>query len=503
MGNSILRGFLSIFGGNVATLALGLITTPIIVRILGSSKYGDYAFLLSLLGITMIIANAGIFDGIRKYIAEDRDDENWTGNVFGFYLRVAICLSTIVVFFFICLSLSNYISSLLGKEFNIYFILLGLLIFTRQSNSVVRGVLMGFGLEELSESLKLLKKVIFSITGIYLVYMGFGVYGLLTGHIIGGIIVSILGYYVIFNGNHISAGYIIERTPDGFPRKKLLIFNIHSTILILLTASLYHIDVLFLRIIVGDAVTGYYKAALIIVEFLWFVPNTIQILLLHSSSEMWSNDEKNKITAISSKITRYNLSLVLIMAVGIGVLAEDFVLLYFGNEFRETVEPLLILLPGVIGFAIARPIFAIGQGKGDLHGLIIATGTAALLNICLNLILIPTMGMIGAAIATSTSYGSMMFAHIIAARKIGFNPIDDLRFLRLLGALTVSTIFIYIIASLTSSSVMSLFVVPPLGGILYISLLVKIGVVDSEDVNDIYDKISTKINRILLKGDKE
>jgi O-antigen/teichoic acid export membrane protein len=56
---NLLRGFISIFGSKVATIVLGLMITPLLVRLLGTAEYGDYAFLISILGITMILVNAG------------------------------------------------------------------------------------------------------------------------------------------------------------------------------------------------------------------------------------------------------------------------------------------------------------------------------------------------------------------------------------------------------------------------------------------------------------
>ena len=60
MARRILRGFFSILSGNFLTLVLGAIIVPLIIRVLGSSLYGDYAFIMSILAITSIITNAGI-----------------------------------------------------------------------------------------------------------------------------------------------------------------------------------------------------------------------------------------------------------------------------------------------------------------------------------------------------------------------------------------------------------------------------------------------------------
>lgn len=77
MGRDIVRGFLSILGGRVGRMVLSILVTPVLVRVLGSRGYGDYALVMSAVALLMIVVNAGIFDGVRKYIAEERAFPDW------------------------------------------------------------------------------------------------------------------------------------------------------------------------------------------------------------------------------------------------------------------------------------------------------------------------------------------------------------------------------------------------------------------------------------------
>lgn len=498
MGTNIVRGFISILGSKIATLFFGLLVTPILVRLLGSSQYGDYAFLLSVLSITMIIINAGIFDGARKYIAEDREDHNWTEHVFGYYFRLAFLFAIIGALIYAGISWSGLSDRFFGDGFKIYLFLIGILMVCRQMNSVARGILMGLGLEERSEPLNILKKVLFAVFGLYLVYTGYGIIGVLVGHIISTLLVSIIAYTILFQ--HIDPQAIFMRIPRGFPKKELLSFNSLSIILIFLTASLYHTDIIILRLLSGDQATGYYKAALGVAEFLWFVPNVLQMVLLHSSSQLWSNNRTDRITSLASQIMRYNLSLVLLLVIGLAVLAHDFIPIYYGSEFDAAVLPLLLLLPGALGFALARPIFAIGQGKGQLNVLIIATGTASLVNLCLNVLLIPPYGMTGAAIATSIGYGSMLVLHILAARRIGFNPINELRLMRISVVAVITGGIILCLSLVIDSSILSLIVVPPVGFIVYSTLSLRFSVVSPEETELITQKLPRPIKNYTEKA---
>ena len=481
MATNVLRGFASIFGSNVARLILGLITTPLLVRFLGTAEYGNYAFLLSILGITMILTNAGIFDGTRKFIAEERAEGNWKEHVFGLYFRVALLLAALAAAIYVAFGWLGFSDQWFAGEFELYFVLLGLLVVCRQSHTIARGGLMGLGFEDRSEPLGILQKLLFAIIGLSLAYVGYGIVGVLLGNIVATLVTSIIAYRILFQ--HIDVRSVVTRTPSRFPVRELLTFNSLSVVLILLTASLYHVDILLLRLFVGKTATGYYKAALVIAEFLWFVPFALQTVLLHSSSKLWAEDRIDEISNLASKTTRYNISLVLLLAIGLAALAADFVPLYYGSGFDASIRPLLLLLPGVLGFALARPIFAVGQGRGKLGVLILATFVAALMNLSMNIFLIPRFGMTGAAIATSISYGSMLLFHVLAAHRIGFDPVNDLRVLRLMVVGVVTGIVVFGISATIESSILSLVVVPPIGFVVYTALTLKLGVIDPEELD--------------------
>ncbi|MCL7419187.1 MAG: polysaccharide biosynthesis C-terminal domain-containing protein, partial [Halalkalicoccus sp.] len=138
-------------------------------------------------------------------------------------------------------------------------------------------------------------------------------------------------------------------------------------------------------------------------------------------------DRIEKITALASKATRYTLLLTTLMAIGIAVLATKFVPRYYGAAFEPTITPLLLLLPGTVGFAVARPILSVSHARGDMRVMILATGAAAAMNIVLNVTLIPRFGIEGAAVATSLGYLSLPMFHLFGARAIGYNPLGDIR----------------------------------------------------------------------------
>ncbi|MFH5845902.1 oligosaccharide flippase family protein, partial [Haladaptatus sp. CMAA 1909] len=69
MQRSILSGVLSVAGTKVLTLVIGIMTTPILYRLLGPTGIGVYTTVLSVFALFMILVSSGISDGVRKFIA--------------------------------------------------------------------------------------------------------------------------------------------------------------------------------------------------------------------------------------------------------------------------------------------------------------------------------------------------------------------------------------------------------------------------------------------------
>ncbi|WP_306054422.1 flippase [Natronococcus wangiae] len=476
MNRSLSSGVLSVVSAKVVTLLVGIVSTPLLFRLLEPAGFGDYSFLMSVFSIYMIFVSSGIADGVRKFLAEDRSMSDWEPYVVGYYFRLALLFALTGAFLMIVSSRAGLVTRLFGAEYTTYFYGLALLVVSVQFRTYSRKTLMGFGLERYSEPLNVLDKVTFVVFSIPLVYAGFGVAGALAGHAVASIVVGGIGLALVHQ--HVSLSSVFRKPPRNFPRKKMLTFNSMSIVLLFLLSSLYHIDIVMLQHFRESADVGNYKAALTLAEFLWFVPLALQTVYVHSTSELWSRNRTRQITSLASKTTRYTFLLTAVMAVGLAALADVAVPFYFGSDATPAIEPLLLLLPGALGFALARPILAVSQGEGTLRYPVAATGVAAMINVTLNLLLIPRYGMHGAAVATSTGYGAMFAFHCISARHVGFDPLADARFGRVVATTALAAVPIFALATVVANRWLALAIVPPAGLGIYLTFAVLTGAIE-------------------------
>jgi O-antigen/teichoic acid export membrane protein len=261
--------------------------------------------------------------------------------------------------------------------------------------------------------------------------------------------------------------------------------------------SLYHVDLVMLRALTDGETTGFYKAALAMAEYLWFVPIVVQRLLLHSTADLWADGRLGEITNLASRVTRQILLLVVLLTLGLATLAPRVMTLYYGAPFVVSTTPLLILLPGTIAFAAARPLKAIIQGSGRTRVLLGAMGAAALINVVLNALLIPRYQMFGAAVATSIGYASMLAFTLVAAYHTGFDPLDRLRPGRIAVTAGVTAVPVVGLDRLLGPDVLALLVVPPVGALVYTVTAVATGALDTAEVAPVVERLPDPLGSAL------
>lgn len=493
MRRTIVSAFAAIAGGKMLVTLVMIVSIPLLVRLLGPDGYGMYATLMAIFAMLMILVSSGINAGSRKYLSEDRDEPYWKSNVFGFYLRLAAVLALLGALALLIGAELGVVSAALGDQFAPYFYLLAILTIAAQFRDYLRRSLMGLKLEHISEPIHVGHKIVFAIVAIALVYLGFGVAGVLIGHIFASLVVAAVSLF--FLSQHISLTHSVRPTPPSFPRSQLLSFNHLAILYVFLLTSLYHVDVLMLEYFTTSETVGYYKAALVIVEFLWFVPRSIQSVMIQSTANLWLEDNVERINSLASKTSRYTLLITILLAIGLAALASEFVPLYYGAEFTPSILPILLLLPGTIGFGLARPIMAISMAKGDMKILIAATGASATINFVLNLVLIPTYGMAGAAISTSIGYGSLPVFHVAGAHAMGYYPLSDLRATRIAATTVLAGAVIGGLAMVITSPLLSLLIVPPVGGLVFATFAVLTGAVTLEEVVDLLCQLPAPLDR--------
>jgi len=398
-----------VFLRSTGIFVLRLFFVPILVRIISQSEYGNYVFILSIIDLSITISIFGTNDAIRKYAAEISQSSSQVLRRFVFSsLLLTVFLS--IVASLVGLSILHRGLIKVNLESNVLSYLhfaVGVVAISILFNNAM-SVLFGLHMQRISEPLRFIQTMICFGIGLLLAYSGFGVKGLLSAHILSLIFALVAGVYVITKKVHFS----VQAMKEGLYKysRRLLSFGRWIVVGALFAQVLYQADVIMIRSFLSAKDAALYKAALIPAHFLWFIPRIVSVSLLPSLSELWSKGDVSKVASVSFKSVRYVFWLSLLMGCGLFILSKPFVKVYYGEDYLPAALALQILIVGTFGFAISRITGPVFQASENLSIEVLCTGLAAVLNVMLNLFLIPPYGIYGAAVATSVSYGFMLLS---------------------------------------------------------------------------------------------
>ena len=364
-------------------IVLPIITTPYVTRVFSSEDLGTYGYFNSIVTYFILLATLGVASYGTKEISANR--RNIPQNFWGIYtLQFSATLLSIFLYIFLCLRVGTmrnpvaYILclSLFSKGLDISWLFQGLEDFRKITVRNITVKLVGVG------SIFLFVK---SATDLYLYVF------LLT-------IFELLGQLSM---------WLPAREFIGRPRFDLKYVEYHLKPILLLflpqiAISLYaNLDRTMLGALASTKDVGIYDQALKLIGILLTLVTSLgSVMLPRVSSLLGTGDHKavNKMHEISFLI--YNLVIFPIMA-GMLIVNDDFVNFFLGQDFQEARYAIAIMIfrmffigwTNIMGIQILIP-------HNKNKEFMLSTTIPAIVSVGLNLLLLPKLGYIGAAIVS-------------------------------------------------------------------------------------------------------
>jgi len=159
-----------------------------------------------------------------------------------------------------------------------------------------------------------------------------------------------------------------------------------------------YIDSILLSKMAGDAAVGWYSIPYKITYAFQFIPLALVAALYPRFSQYFSED-KEKLAYIFERGMKYLLIIAFPIAVGIGLIAGDIILLLYGKEYINSILPLKILVSSLIFSFVSFPIGAFLNACNKQVTQTTIVGIVLVVNVVLNILLIPRFNVVGASIA--------------------------------------------------------------------------------------------------------
>lgn len=384
---SIIKNYIYNVTLTVLNMIFPIITFPYISRVIGVEGVGKVNFVSSIATYFILFASLGIpAYGIRE-IARVRDNKERMSKVFSEVFLIN-AISTLICFliYYVCIfSFKDF-----SKERELY-IVTGILIFFNGLNIdwFYQGI----------EEYKFIttRSIVFKIVSIimlfvlvhtkqdYVVYAGITVIASS-----GSNIVNVINcrHYVKLTYNHLSLKKHIKPI--------LILFSTQVAV------SIYiYLDTIMTGMLSNNVSVGYYTAAIKIDKMSVSIVTALSAVLLPRLSYYVENQMKDEFNKVLIKSISVILFLAIPMTIGLYMLAPEIILLFSGKEFMPAILDMRIMAPLVLiislSYLINIQIFMpLGKEKLGLRCILFG----AVINVILNLTLIPYFKHTGTAIST-------------------------------------------------------------------------------------------------------
>lgn len=160
----------------------------------------------------------------------------------------------------------------------------------------------------------------------------------------------------------------------------------------------YQTDAFLISLMLTETDLGYYSAALTITLAISLMSFAVRAAIYPVMSR-YAHEAPDKLALLYGKANQYLLALSLPIAAAVSLLARPIIRLIFGEAFGPAVPVLQISVWAAVFLLINVPnarLLLVDNRQGAAAGL---TGISMTVNVIANLILIPILGIVGAAIA--------------------------------------------------------------------------------------------------------
>ena len=165
----------------------------------------------------------------------------------------------------------------------------------------------------------------------------------------------------------------------------------------------YRLDLFLVSALIGLRAVGIYALAVSVAQLLWLISQSAATVLL---PRVASEADTTPAAAAerSAQVARLTLWVTASAALFLALFGQFLIPVVYGEKFRDSLQPFLLLLPGISGFSLAIVLAAHIAGAGRPSINVVVAAVALVVTLILDLTLIPAIGVPGAAIASSASY---------------------------------------------------------------------------------------------------
>lgn len=422
--------------GMFASKLLAYLYRTSIARLVGPESYGEISIGLMVAGLGITFSSLALDSAILNYLPKYRENdeqEKIRGIVrsafimaipFSVLISLGIILNskTIATEFFSNPGLSTIIS--------IFALAIPFGVITKISLDVTKAFKTAKYYVEIRQIGQNIAQL---LSAIVLIFLGFQVAGAAGGWLVGAIVGSIASIYIMEKR---FGPFILSRKSDKREYKRIFRYSYPLIIAGAIGSILGWTDTFFIGYYLPESKVGLYNAALPTAMLMTIPATAIGSLVMPSMSEVIESDDKS-MASILKTITRWTFSLTFPAFCLMFLFSGEALQILFGKQYTSASVSLTILAFGYLYSSSVGHLDSVIKAIEKTDILYKNAAINFVVNIGLNILLIPEYGIRGAAIATT---GSIIFAETLLLIEVYYlrntHPFTRESFKPVISALT-------------------------------------------------------------------
>jgi O-antigen/teichoic acid export membrane protein len=389
--------------GRLIAIALWLVAFALVTRYLGVAGFGEYSLVLAFLALLVPIADLGLtLTAVRELRANPEREDEILADAFGLRLLVATTATLVLVAISPLFPYSDRVESALRiAAIGLFFL-------------VLSGVPTIVFQARIRLDLAALVDLVTAASTLALIVVvteaDLGFTSLILASVIAALLTALTGFALATR---------FARLRPSFHRKRLVALLVSTLPVGLFTTfGIIHfkVDTVLLSLLQPVEDVGIYSAAYRFLEQALFFPALFMASVYPILASLIANRDQGLQLAVDKSLT-FLLATAVPLAAGTFIVAPDIVALIAGKDFEDAVEPMRVLVFASL-FVFTDALFAsLLILFRQQRQLVLVVGGALVLNVALNLILIPPFSYLGAAVATVVTEGLAGVAMIAAVLR--------------------------------------------------------------------------------------
>ena len=400
--DTILKGAAVTSIGIFFSKAMSYVYRAVVARMLGTEAYGNLSLGIMVVGIATTIGIFSLHEALKNYVPKYKERDDWRGikglvqSTFKIGLLASL-FASLALFFG-----SDIIANRIFGEPELVNVIKIMALVPPFSiiGSLALDTTKGLKIAKYHAFTRQIMQPIVQLIGtVILVLLGFNIAGAAFGWFLGAFASAILGIYFM----EYKAGPILRRDVDGRNQgEKALRYSFPLLMSGAVGSIVGWTDTAFLGYFLDSSAVGLYNAALPTALLLLIPYQALASLVLPSMSEVIERDDK-ELSSTLKTVARWTFMISFPMFCLMALFSEEVLFVLFGADFTSASTALAILSFGYLFSASVGHLDSVVKALDRTQLIFKNTLVNVVVNIALNILLIPTYGMIGAAIATTVS----------------------------------------------------------------------------------------------------